>query len=57
MYQASGDGAFGHHRPAADQLRVRGDDPCGPQLNIFSIGFAVSMMSGLFILWLTIGGL
>ena len=27
-----------------------------PQLNIFSIGFAVSMMSGLFILWLTIGG-
>ena len=26
----SGDGAFGHHRPAADQLRVRGDDPCGP---------------------------
>jgi flagellar biosynthetic protein FliR len=27
-----------------------------PQLNIFSIGFAVSMMSGLLILWLTIGG-
>ncbi|MFM4705162.1 flagellar biosynthetic protein FliR [Aeromonas bivalvium] len=27
-----------------------------PQLNIFSIGFAVSMISGLFILWLTIGG-
>ncbi|GAB1620052.1 flagellar biosynthetic protein FliR [Agarivorans albus] len=27
-----------------------------PQLNIFSIGFAVSMLFGLFILWLTIGG-
>lgn len=27
-----------------------------PQLNIFSIGFAVSMMAGLLILWLTIGG-
>ncbi|MFM2485109.1 flagellar biosynthetic protein FliR [Celerinatantimonas yamalensis] len=26
-----------------------------PQLNIFSIGFAVSMLFGLFILWLTIG--
>ena len=27
-----------------------------PQLNIFSIGFAVSMVCGLFILWLTLGG-
>ncbi|WP_035480467.1 flagellar biosynthetic protein FliR [Aliagarivorans marinus] len=27
-----------------------------PQLNIFSIGFAVSMLFGLLILWLTIGG-
>lgn len=27
-----------------------------PQLNIFSLGFAVSMLFGLFILWLTIGG-
>ncbi|CAG8998375.1 MAG: Flagellar biosynthetic protein FliR [Candidatus Celerinatantimonas neptuna] len=26
-----------------------------PQLNIFSIGFAVSMLFGLFILWLTVG--
>lgn len=26
-----------------------------PQLNVFSIGFAVSMIAGLFILWLTIG--
>nr|WP_243454109.1 flagellar biosynthetic protein FliR [Oceanisphaera pacifica] len=27
-----------------------------PQLNVFSIGFAVSMVCGLFILWLTLGG-
>ncbi|WP_298717871.1 flagellar biosynthetic protein FliR [uncultured Oceanisphaera sp.] len=27
-----------------------------PQLNIFSVGFAVSMVCGLFILWLTLGG-
>lgn len=26
-----------------------------PQLNVFSIGFAVSMIAGLFILWLTLG--
>ncbi|ENY71222.1 flagellar biosynthesis protein FliR, partial [Aeromonas diversa CDC 2478-85] len=28
-----------------------------PQLNIFSMGFAVSMIAGLFIIWLTIGSL
>ncbi|ATG73207.1 flagellar biosynthetic protein FliR [Zobellella denitrificans] len=27
-----------------------------PQLNIFSVGFAVSMVCGLFIMWLTLGG-
>src|SRR5690606_33199874 len=27
-----------------------------PQLNIFSIGFPITMVSGLIILWLTIGG-
>ena len=27
-----------------------------PQLNVFSMGFAVTMLSGLFILWITIGG-
>lgn len=27
-----------------------------PQLNVFSMGFAVTMLSGLFILWVTIGG-
>ncbi|MFH7565553.1 flagellar biosynthetic protein FliR [Oceanimonas smirnovii] len=27
-----------------------------PQLNIFSVGFAISMVCGLFIMWLTLGG-
>jgi flagellar biosynthetic protein FliR len=27
-----------------------------PQLNIFAIGFPITMVSGLIVLWLTLGG-